>query len=438
METSLSPSRRQMASYGVLALPVAFAGVPLYLHAPDFYARTTSLTLSMIGATLLLLRFVDAVQDPLIGWMSDRYRRHRPIIITLGAVCLSGGFWMVFHPVYDAGIGWFSLSIFVSTTGYSLLSINLLAAGGEWKTDDSLRVAINGARESFTLLGVMLASAIPTLLMLTYAEETAFSILTIGLVIMLVPCMIVFVRWHNLHLKQRTVDTTSRAIQWHMPTGRVRRFFLIYTLSQMASAMPAVLVIFFIRDRLELEAWTGLFLLIYFLSAAASMFLWQRLAKKVPHLALWRASMFLAATIFIFASFLTSGDLIAYVILCILSGAALGGELSLPPSILTKLAEEEENSHLLNQLFAQMTFLGKLALALATGLALPAVQLAGYVPSFDGVAAVNTLPLSVGYALVPALLKLLIALLSFRILSEVTFGVHHENRSSADGRVDVS
>jgi Na+/melibiose symporter-like transporter len=55
--------------------------------------------------------------------------------------------------------------------------------------------------------------------------------------------------------------------------------------------------------------------------------------------------------------------------------------------------------------FALWTFLQKSALALAAGIALPAVALAGFVPT-EPVTEQGRAALSVAYALVPCLLKL--------------------------------
>ena len=58
-----------------------------------------------------------------------------------------------------------------------------------------------------------------------------------------------------------------------------RRFYGVFFVSSLASAIPAVLVLFYIRDRLEAEQSTGLFLVIYFLSGALFLPVWQRIAS---------------------------------------------------------------------------------------------------------------------------------------------------------------
>ena len=59
--------KAQLFKYAFLALPLAFAGLPIYIHAPDYYTTNLGISLTAIGYILLILRAVDAVQDPIIG-----------------------------------------------------------------------------------------------------------------------------------------------------------------------------------------------------------------------------------------------------------------------------------------------------------------------------------------------------------------------------------
>ena len=42
-----------LLNYGFLAVPLAFAGFPLYVLAPDFYATKYAIKLSTLGIVLL-------------------------------------------------------------------------------------------------------------------------------------------------------------------------------------------------------------------------------------------------------------------------------------------------------------------------------------------------------------------------------------------------
>ena len=75
--------------YGFIALPVAVAGFPIYLLAPDFYATQFGLSLTSLATVLLILRFIDGIQDPFIGAFSDKFHQARPFIIIGSCLPLS-------------------------------------------------------------------------------------------------------------------------------------------------------------------------------------------------------------------------------------------------------------------------------------------------------------------------------------------------------------
>ena len=46
----------ELAAYGALGLPLAFAALPIYVHVPRLYAEGTGLSLALVGAVLQIGR----------------------------------------------------------------------------------------------------------------------------------------------------------------------------------------------------------------------------------------------------------------------------------------------------------------------------------------------------------------------------------------------
>ncbi len=406
--------RRAIAAYAALAIPLSFAGLPLYIYAPDFYATEYGLSLSLLGGVLLVIRAFDAVQDPLIGFLSDHYDHYRSHMMLVAMLLLGGGFLLLFIPHEAYALLWFILGVVAATTAYSLLAINLNMLGAVWREDAHDKTRITSTREAFGLLGLLLAVSLPTALGADDNRMQAY----LGMAAILCGLLVItgglFFRWATRHraiLQARRTAPLRTAI-WRLAL-RDYRFFVPYGLSTLASAMPAVLVMFFIRDRLGAETYTGLFLLLYFLSGAASMPLWSRLSKHMGKAQTWIASMVLAVASFIWAFWLGEGDLIAYGIICVTSGMALGAELALPPSILGDLMESGSSQSQAAAQFAILAFLAKGALALATGITLPAIEWFGFTPAAEN-SEQALLALSAAYALIPSILKLASGLLLWR------------------------
>ena len=66
--------RLLLITYALPALPLAALTLPLYIIVPTFYSETLGLSLASVGAALLVVRIFDAVNDPVIGWLADRWR----------------------------------------------------------------------------------------------------------------------------------------------------------------------------------------------------------------------------------------------------------------------------------------------------------------------------------------------------------------------------
>lgn len=119
--------------------------------------------------------------------------------------------------------------------------------------------------------------------------------------------------------------------------------------------------------------------------------------------------MALAVMAFIWAYALGSGDTGAFLVICIVSGAALGADLALPPSILADVIDEEQGGEgKEGAYFGLWNFAAKANLALAAGVALPLVSAFGYTPgsAVSGSGVSGGAALSTVYCLVPCLLKL--------------------------------
>ena len=72
-----------LIKYSFFAGMLAFAGLPIYLHAPKYFLDNYDISLTIIGVTLLVLRCFDFIQDPLIGWGLDVVKICRSSLVKL-------------------------------------------------------------------------------------------------------------------------------------------------------------------------------------------------------------------------------------------------------------------------------------------------------------------------------------------------------------------
>lgn len=422
-------SKKDLTSYGMLAMPLAFAGIPLYIHAPDFYATEFGISLGSLGFVLLALRFIDAIQDPAIGYFSDKYSKYRPMIMPIAAILLVVGFTLLFQPLSGYHLVWFAIFVLLATTAFSILTINLNTLGGLWSRDKNQRTTIAGFREAFGLIGLILAVILPSILQSNMPKAQVFEYVSLLLAAIMLISIIAFWFWQrkpsSLHINRKTQPFSLR----HFSTlsNHTKRFFCVYGISMLASSIPAVLVLFFIRDRLDLESYAGLFLLAYFLSGAVGIPIWQRLSCKIGKYNAWAFAMALAVVSFIWAYFLDVGDLGQYVAICVLSGVAFGAELVLPASILADHIHGNKKENQASFHYGVLAFLAKLSLAMAAAISFAFLDMSGFTPAADNTD--NALQaLSLSYAAIPCFIKLISTYLLWRLINDKT--INNTNRSS--------
>ena len=393
--------------YGALGAPLAFAALPLYVLLPNHYAAQLGVPLAGLGAVLLGTRALDALIDPWLGRVVDaglaRPRRQVLAAAAGAALLMAVGFAALFFPQVqgsDALLAWCAVALVVTCLGYSALGVLHQAWGARLGGGATAQARITGWREGLSLAGVLAASVLPALAGVPVMVATCITLLALAL------WALSGAPFRAAPLRLLQAGPASEPGAWLLPwrTPAFRRLMAVFLLNGVASAIPATLVIFFIRDRLQAPAWEPAFLGSYFAAAALSMPLWVRAVARVGLLHCWLAGMGLAIAAFVWAARLGSGDTTAFLVICIASGAALGADLAVPGALLTGVIQRA--GHALRHegnYFGWWTCANKLNLALAAGLALPALQWLGYAPGATGEPALTALALV--YAAVPCLLK---------------------------------
>jgi glycoside/pentoside/hexuronide:cation symporter, GPH family len=415
-------SARDGLRYGLMGLPLAFVALPLYVILPNHYARDFGVPLATLGAVLLGARLFDALIDPWLGRWCDRFFAHSAQRVLrasmLAALVLALGFVALFFPTVrgDALIAWAMAALVVTYSAYSLVSVAHQSWGARLGGDALQRSRIVGWREGLGLAGVLLASVLPVVAGLGVSTGVFIAALLMGMLAwMQAPQPVQAVHMASavpvagLNVPARLPVPTEASL-W-LPL--VRPSFLglmgVFVLNGIASAIPATLVLFFIQDLLQAPPkLEGVFLAAYFLAAGLSIPLWLRCIARWGLWRSWLGGMLLAVAVFVWAATLGAGDALAFAVVCALSGVALGADLAAPPAMLAGVIQANGDHGIAEgAYFGWWNFATKLNLALAAGLALPALALFGYTPGARAPEALQALVIA--YCVLPCALKLIAA-----------------------------
>ena len=408
------PASRLFA-YGGLGLPLAMAALPIYVHVPKFYADTLGLSLASIGFLLLLARAFDAIQDPLLGYWSDRSRqagRGRMVWIGVGAPLLALGMIGLFVPPALSTTGlsvWLVAMLLVVYTAYSMITISYQAHGAEMSSDPNERTRIVSFREGLGLVGVFLAAALPEVLSKISGARAGFAQFSYLFGPLVVILALVMMRSSPPAITAQVSDEKRIFAVMLKPFGNAqfRPLLWIFVMNGIAASIPATLVLFFIEDAIQRPDLTAQFLIAYFAAGAVGMPLWVRLSARIGKGRAWLCGMILSIAAFVWAFLLGPGDAAAFFAICIMSGLGLGADLALPPSILADVIDIDERAgkgRNEGAYFGLWNLVTKGNLALAAGVALPLLGWLGYAPKGTHTPEVLT-ALAAVYALLPCILK---------------------------------
>ncbi|WP_394791202.1 MFS transporter, partial [Rhodoferax sp.] len=403
-------TRSQLAAYSAMSVPLAMAALPIYVHVPKLYAGELGMPLALIGAILLAARLLDALQDPLLGYLSDRcahFPLGRSLPIVLGLPLLGAGFVGLFHPPQANQMGqaiWLMVNLLIVYMGFSAACISYFAMGAEMSTDHHQRTRVTATRSAFGLLGVLIAAAAPGFLGGDIGSGLA--IFSLAFLPVLIVAAFVTLRGTVRPVIPSMSNAPLRSMLLPLRNMKFRWLMGVYIFSGIAGAIPGTLILFYVEDIVRRPDLAGVFLALYFLCGALGMPLWIAASRRLGKKYAWIGAMFLAVLAFVWAYVLKAGDVVAFGVVCAVSGIAYGAELAIPPSMLADVVDEEagrERHRPDGVYFGLWQTIEKFNLAAAAGIALPLLASVGYEP---GTAQQQSGSLAAVYALLPSVIKL--------------------------------
>ena len=378
----------RLIAYALPALPLAALTLPLYIVVPTFYSETLGVSLAAVGAALLFVRIFDAVNDPLIGYVADRWRPsfgRRRAFFLLSLPLTAFAALMLFWPPQGAGALYIAVWGAALSVGYTATLLPYSAWGAELAGSYAERSRIAAFRESFTLIGTLLAISLPFAIGIddaTGLHGLAVLGIVVGALLLLLGGIAVWIVPEPVEYS--IANVSLRQGFGHMAANRpFVRLIAAYFINGLANGIPATLFLYFVSDRLGAPDMRGPLLFIYFLAGIAGVPLAAWLAGRIGKHRAWCYAMVANCVLFAAVPFLAEGAVYPFGAICVLTGLCLGFDLALPAAIQADVidvdtaASGEQRSGLY---FAAWSLSTKLSLALGVGIVFPLLGLFGFVP----------------------------------------------------------
>ena len=415
-------------SWVLPAFAIAAFGMPLTVFLPNFYgSKEFAISLGTVGIIFAVIRLVDVVIDPAIGYFSDQLRtrlgRRRPMIIA-GTPLMALGIWMVYAPPPGVGPVYLTAWLMIMYFGYSLILVPHLSWGSELSTDYHERSRIYGWYQIFVVIGMMGVLMVPAVLSVKGFSQAsqieAMGILSIvSLIIGIVACLTVVPESEVVHATRAPFFATLRFMIFH---PAVWRLMVVDFLESLNQGTRGATFLYFAAYALLIPKYGTLLLVGYFLSGVIFAPAWIALSRRVgKHKALNAAYIYgivVGPTLF----FIPPGNFLAALAVVTISGAAYAAPALFIRAMMADVADADtfqNKAERAGLMYAFLSLTSKVGLAFAVLIALNVLGLIGFDPKHANPAsvianlrvlyiltpvgfAISTLVLMLGYPLTEA------------------------------------
>lgn len=394
-------ANRELFAFGFLSMPLAMGGLPLALYLTPYYGGELGISLSTIGIVLMLTRLTDVLIDPFIGAWSDRTPAkwgRRGLWIAIGMPVMAVSTVAVFDPFVEPTVPYLFAAVAVLYLGWTLISIPVAAWAAEISEDYNERSRITGARTWASNVGLLLTVLLPLALAwlanagVDWAQGDAAGSMQPMLRIIAwstVAVLIVSVVWMLVAVPQaKFVQSQPLELRKALLLVARNRPFVRLLASNVIAAVGwnciNTLFVFFVTYYLLADAtqWP-LILLTYFAGQVVGTPIFVRIAPHFSKHRLLAVASLMGIGIFSLVLLFEPGQFTYYIVLNFFTGLLAPANAILAPSMAADVIDHDtvETEQQRGALFMALWAMGdKLAIALASGIALPLVQVFGFDP----------------------------------------------------------
>jgi GPH family glycoside/pentoside/hexuronide:cation symporter len=366
-----------------------------------FLTDVARLNPAAAGSIVLITKLWDAINDPLIGWLSDhthsRWGRRRPWLI-FGALPFGLLFFMMWivPPFDDVGKFLYYLIVgLLMDTAYTVINVPYTALTPELTHDYDERTSLNSFRAGFSVIGSVLAAGLHPLIVGQFDDVRVGYIASAAFwaILCTIPTLVVF---FAIRERPESMESTGSALQTSILVqmrvalaNRPYRFVIaIYLCSWLALQLTATVMAYYMTYYMQRRDLLPVVLVSIQLSSFVFIFVWSALSHKLDKRLVYLigASIWLLVQMLLF--FLTPSQIGLMIPLAILSGVGVSTAYLVPWSMLPDVIEIDEwetGERREGIFYGLMVFLQKTGIALAIWLVGVMLAFAGYITPSEAV-----------------------------------------------------
>ncbi|MGH7998721.1 MAG: MFS transporter, partial [Brasilonema sp.] len=394
-------------AFGAGDLGTAIAAMIGISYLSPFLTDVAGLNPQLAGQTQLIGKVWDAINDPMVGVLSDRTQsqqgRRYPWMLW-GAIPFGVFFflqWIVPHFSQNEntnqwGLFWYYTAISILFNAfYTVVNLPYTALTAELTQDYDERTSLNSFRFTFSIGGSILALIIGLVISLVIPGNRSQQYLLLGAICAIISVLPVY--WCVWGTKKRaqtvaklhpqTEQTVSLPLLGQLKIAFTNRAFLfvvgIYLCSWLAVQLTAGIIPYFVTSWMRLPQWhISLVLLAVQGTAMAMLFVWTAISRRYGKQAVYYMGM----SLWILAQgglfFVQPGQIALMYFLAVVAGFGVSTAYLVPWSMLPDVIELDElktGQRREGIFYSFIVFAQKICLGLAVSSVLQSLGSAGYI-----------------------------------------------------------
>lgn len=425
MSERANPSALQLLAYSAPVCAMIFLWNPTVSILPGLYAKYFGLSLTAVAAVLLIARVVDAIADPLAGYLSDRHRvagGSRKIWVIAGGIALCTSSYFLFSPPNPAPQSYYLVWSLAFYLAWTLIDIPHIAWGAELVSDYNGRARVYGYRGIAIYVGLVAFCALPFLPGFAsgaYTPQTLRSAVFVGGAFMLVALIVsaVFTPAGAVPATQsheRFRDVVASIFQ----SKPLLHFLATYFCFSLSLGMWSGFIFIYLDSYLNLDSKTAVIFLAFSVAALISVPVWVRSVARTSKSTVLAAGMMLYL-VSLFACFFIEPGIGWWLPLLTSCGVYIGvaAFALITPALLADVVDYgilKFNKNRGSTYFAFLTLSFKASSGLGAGLVLALSGYFGFDPTASMQSDTAILGVRVSFIGLPVLLALIAFVLAVR------------------------
>ena len=413
---------KSLFAYSFQSFYLAGSFLLLFIFLPSFYNLSVGFALSTVGMIILISRVFDVFSDFIIGYLTER--RFIKGLPKKNQILL-GIFVFIFsiiglYVIQPNNYYWFIFYYNLALISYSIAIIPYDSIVIDQKKIQHRRFYIAAIKEIFTILGVLAALIIPTvlskILSVELLNQEVIKITGLIIIILAIIGSMLFYLFFEEDNQFHSKFISFKEIKFYLSHNKkISPFALITFLNLLANNFTANLFIIFVSSYLGLSNYAGPLLILYFLITLISTPVWYHFGKTFSNMFLLQVGTIITIVGFFFVLFTNDNHWYLYLIVVLITGFGVGIDLIVPQTELAEILDQNIQNRLSQIFTALFSMIRKAAIGIAGGIALTGY---GYLESNNIVIYQGLSNIMIFYFFIPITIKVIVLLLVMRYRSK--------------------